>query len=575
MRLSADKFPRHLLSILAGLVILLSACAPVAPTGADSVSPSQTSPAPQRSSTPTPTSAPTATPTRLPDTLTPSPLPPSPTPTLAVYALQSPPVQGEGVLRIQQRLLELGYGEVGVPGGVFDEQTEAAVRHFQWYNRLDVSGIVDATTRELLFSASPVDNLRWSQFAFPGRELSPSSGQLCDDYALQARLSDLGYLQPGEEEVFTNVYGPLTEAAVRQFQAANRLPVTGVVTWQVWNVLFHPLAVRAGEEPAALPERVPYTTRIYAVGANPSALAYDGARIWVLNREDDALQAIDPVSGYVSAPLRVGQRDCLTGYAVEGAQALIFAAGRLWVSLGSVSGAVQSISPTSGVAAAPIFTGGGSDASGFGFGGTGTVLGFDGLRLWVAGGDDTARAVDLSTRRVLARRTIGWLASGVMVFDGSCMWVSRDDGGLVSAFDPGLNTCRSVGDYPWLPAGSLAVGGGRVWSAGPYGLFYKELSGIADASDYPLVDIAGAGGAAAFDGAEHIWVALPDSGAVQAVDVLTLQISEPLPVGNGPSALLFAGGRLWVANAEDNSVLALAPDPAWLPTRVPPAPAQP
>jgi hypothetical protein len=84
-------------------------------------------------------------------TLTPSV---TPTPSFArdLY-LANPPLKGEDVLKLQQRLLELGYTEVGTPDGVFGGMTAAAVRHFQERNGLEVDGYVGPKTWKALFSA--------------------------------------------------------------------------------------------------------------------------------------------------------------------------------------------------------------------------------------------------------------------------------------------------------------------------------------------------------------------------------------------------------------------------------------
>jgi len=108
-------------------------------------------PTPTATFPPTATSLPSATPLssatpRRTATLTPTP--PVLTRTLS---LADPPMRGEDVLLLQERLFELGYTEVGAPDGVFGKLTEAAVRRFQERNGLEVDGYVGPQTWKALF----------------------------------------------------------------------------------------------------------------------------------------------------------------------------------------------------------------------------------------------------------------------------------------------------------------------------------------------------------------------------------------------------------------------------------------
>ncbi|RPH59254.1 MAG: peptidoglycan-binding protein, partial [Chloroflexi bacterium] len=93
------------------------------------------------------------TPAALPS-LTPS-ITPTPSFTRDLY-LTNPPLQGDDVLKLQQRLLELGYSEVGAPDGVFGKMTGSAVRRFQQNNGLEVDGYVGPKTWRKLFGADAV-----------------------------------------------------------------------------------------------------------------------------------------------------------------------------------------------------------------------------------------------------------------------------------------------------------------------------------------------------------------------------------------------------------------------------------
>ncbi len=64
--------------------------------------------------------------------------------------------QGEEVVRLQQRLQELGFMNYGTVNGVFSASTTQFVKDFQLYNNLLATGIVNEATREALYSADAV-----------------------------------------------------------------------------------------------------------------------------------------------------------------------------------------------------------------------------------------------------------------------------------------------------------------------------------------------------------------------------------------------------------------------------------
>jgi hypothetical protein len=77
---------------------------------------------------------------------------PTPPPFTRTLSRQDPPIAGPDVLAAQQRLLALGYTQVGLADGIFGPNTEAALRAFQTLNQLEVDGILGPRSWEQLFS---------------------------------------------------------------------------------------------------------------------------------------------------------------------------------------------------------------------------------------------------------------------------------------------------------------------------------------------------------------------------------------------------------------------------------------
>ncbi len=117
----------------------------------------------------------------------------------------------EAVLQAQRQLKALGYNP-GTIDGNFGPQTEAALREYQRAYRLPQTGRLDETTLRSLL---------------PERfQASPTPATLSDRALIeqaQRQLKALGY-DPG---VTDGTFGPQTEAALREYQRAFRLPQTG------------------------------------------------------------------------------------------------------------------------------------------------------------------------------------------------------------------------------------------------------------------------------------------------------------------------------------------------------------
>lgn len=139
---------------------------------------------------------------------------PVPPPAEPDTGLLRPGDRGAAVVRLQTALTTAGY-DVGVIDGVFGARTEAAVKRFQRVFGLPETGIVDPVVWNFLnpFVLEPDANIL----------RRGSVGSRVTN--LQNILRRLGYYTYTVDGLF----GTRTQAAVRAFQTAYSLPVTGVV----------------------------------------------------------------------------------------------------------------------------------------------------------------------------------------------------------------------------------------------------------------------------------------------------------------------------------------------------------
>src|SRR3954449_1194447 len=125
---------------------------------------------------------------------------------------------GDDVKRLQRvfaRMKVLGPDSVD---GVFGAQTDQAVRDFQQSNGLVVDGVVGPIT--------------WSKI-HPYREASPTLqvGSLGPVVAMLQGVLKTGFSYTG---AIDGIFGPVTEAVVRQYQTTSGVPVTGVINERTW-----------------------------------------------------------------------------------------------------------------------------------------------------------------------------------------------------------------------------------------------------------------------------------------------------------------------------------------------------
>lgn len=126
--------------------------------------------------------------------------------------------------------------------GMLDIQTRNAIMEFQKTFSLPVTGIVDEATWNTMYNnvlgildTLPPQSIALPNLLWPGIVYSLGS-EGPGVYLIQQYLSYIGSvlegLTPAEPD---GIYGPMTEAAVREFQRYFGIDVTGVVDQYTWN----------------------------------------------------------------------------------------------------------------------------------------------------------------------------------------------------------------------------------------------------------------------------------------------------------------------------------------------------
>lgn len=165
-----------------------------------------------------------------------------------IYAdLLRPGDAGVAVATLQHYLMVAAVFDNSLPmvteNGVFDEQTEAAVRAFQAREGIAVDGLVGRDTWNALtanydriLASLPPDSLEMSEI-YPGRFLVPGE-QNADVRRLQTFLNRASAIRDFIPPVTVDgIYGPQTEAAVRAVQRWANIPQNGVVGPVTWDTV--------------------------------------------------------------------------------------------------------------------------------------------------------------------------------------------------------------------------------------------------------------------------------------------------------------------------------------------------
>ncbi len=171
--------------------------------------------------------------------------------------------------------------------------------------------------------------------------------------------------------------------------------------------------------------------------------------------------------------------------------------------------------------------------------------------------DGTLTRLDPESGEVLGRPIrVGVGVSGVAV-GGSWLWATNPRRGELLRIDKDSGRVLETIDVGGVP-GAIALGGGRVWVADEEGRGVTAVNseggriyrrGMAPHAA-PLRLAVGAGG---------LWVSSATAGNVRRIDLGTLEIGDPIPVGRGPAGVTVARGLVWVANSRSDTVSRVDP----------------
>ena len=209
-----------------------------------------------------------------------------------LYSTQYRPLRygakGDDVKALQTRLMELGYYKAKISGNYL-EVTQSSIVTFQKINGLNMTGIADPDTQELLFSNNAldaseeprekvtptpvpelaeflVDDTRENPVPMPDEPVeftkklkNGSTGKLVKQ--LQTRMTELGYY----DGPISGNFMVKTTRAVKKIQTQNGMEETGIVDEATWNLIFNDYTIvlpDATPKPTPEPTPVPFAITV-------------------------------------------------------------------------------------------------------------------------------------------------------------------------------------------------------------------------------------------------------------------------------------------------------------------------
>jgi hypothetical protein len=267
----------------------------------------------------------------------------------------------------------------------------------------------------------------------------------------------------------------------------------------------------------------------FPVGSNAWGVAFDGANIWVTNRDSSNVTKLRASDGVNLGTLAVGRRP--TGVAFDGAN--------IWVANYGDSN-VTKLRASDGVNLGTFPMGGGSCWG----------VAFDGANIWVANREsNTVTKLRASDGVNLGSFPVGAFPQAV-AFDGTNIWVANSGGSNVSKLraSDGANLATvSTGVNPE----GVAYDGVNIWVTSIGGNVYKLQASDGACIGTCTFFVGNNPQGIAYDGA-NIWVtSIGTVFKLRASDGATLQTFYT----GGPSqGVAFDGASIWVANNVSGTV---------------------
>jgi len=174
---------------------------------------------------------------------------------------------GQAVENLQDRLIRLGLlteAQKNTGVGVFGPRTENAVKRFQSFVGLEQSGRYDAETRQAMDTILSADIERGA------------NGRIVAE--MQDNLVRLGYMTREQVNTGRGIFGPKTDAALREFQAEHNLTRDGIYGANTFRALVSASPRTNGDnqtdEPVDNGNVREYTRwNVYSTGNSPARLS--------------------------------------------------------------------------------------------------------------------------------------------------------------------------------------------------------------------------------------------------------------------------------------------------------------